>query len=107
MKMIIAIISNDDANRIQKIFVENGIIATRLAATSGFLRARNATFLIGVDESRVDLTLNLIEQYTKKRKATVPNTIVNEFGAFSSLPIEVEVGGAVCFIIDVEKYKKF
>ena len=107
MKMIIAIISNDDANRIQKIFVENGIIATRLATTSGFLRARNATFLIGVDESKVDLTLSLIEQYTKKRKATVPNTIVNEFWAFSSLPIEVEVGGAVCFIIDVEKYKKF
>lgn len=107
MKMIVAIISNDDANRVQKVFVENGLIATRLSTTSGFLRARNATFLLGVEDDLVDSTLNLIEQYTKKRKAIVPNTIVNEFGAFSSLPIEVEVGGATCFIIDIEKYKKF
>lgn len=107
MKMIIAIISNEDAGRVQKRLIEENIIATRLTTTSGFLRARNATFLIGVKDEKVKNVLTLIEENTKKRKATLPNTIVNEFGAFASLPIEVEVGGATVFILNVEEFHKF
>ena len=36
MKMIIAIVSNDDANRVQKALVEEKLFATRLATTGGF-----------------------------------------------------------------------
>lgn len=106
MKMVVAIISTEDANKIQKVLIESGIIATRLATTSGFLRARNATFLIGVNDEQVPDVLNLIEENTKKRNVTVPNTIVNEFGAFASLPIEVEVGGATIFVLNVDQFMK-
>ena len=66
MKMIIAIVSNDDANRVQKALVEEKLFATRLATTGGFLRARNSTFLIGVNDERVPEVLEIIEAHSKK-----------------------------------------
>ncbi|MBE0700510.1 MAG: cyclic-di-AMP receptor, partial [Acholeplasmataceae bacterium] len=41
-----------------------------------------------------------------KRTKLVPNTIVNEFGSFSALLIEVEVGGATVFVINVDQFVK-
>lgn len=68
MKMIIAIVSNDDANRVQKALVEEKLFATRLATTGGFLRARNSTFLIGVNDEKVPQVLEIIEAHSKREQ---------------------------------------
>jgi len=101
MKLILAIVSNDDANKVQKALVKDRFFSTRLATTGGFLRAGNVTFLIGVNDA-----LEIIEAHSKKRTKLVPNTIVNEFGSFSALPIEVEVGGATVFVVNVDQFVK-
>lgn len=106
MKMIIAIVSNDDANKVQKALVEHKFFATRLATTGGFLRARNSTFLIGVNDEKVPEVLEIIESHSKKRTKMVPNTIINEFGTYSALPIEVEIGGATVFVLNVDQFIK-
>lgn len=106
MKLIIAIVSNDDANKVQKALVKEKFFATRLATTGGFLRAGQITFLIGVNDEKVSHALEIIEGHSKKRTKLVPNTIVNEFGSFSALPIEVEVGGATVFILNVDQFIK-
>ncbi|MCD4826155.1 MAG: cyclic-di-AMP receptor [Acholeplasmataceae bacterium] len=106
MKMIIAIVSNDDANKVQKALVKEKFFSTRLSSTGGFLRAGNVTFMIGVNDEKVPQALEVIEAHSKKRSRLVPNTIVNEFGSFSSLPIEVEVGGATVFVLNVDQFIK-
>lgn len=106
MKLVIAIVSNDDASKVQKGLVKDRFFATRLATKGNFLREGNATFLIGVNDEKVPDVLEIIEKYSKKRTKIVPNTIVNEFGTFSSLPIEVSVGGATVFIVDVTQFIK-
>ena len=106
MKMIIAIVSNDDANKVQKGLVKEKFFATRLATKGGFLREGNQTFLIGVNDEKVPEVLDIIEKYSKTRNKIVPNTIVNEFGAFSALPMEVSVGGATVFILNVDQFIK-
>jgi uncharacterized protein YaaQ len=106
MKLIIAVVSNDDANKVQRGLVKNKFFATRLQTTGGFLRAGNSTFLIGINDEKVSEVLEIIESHSKKRTKLVPNTIVNEFGSFSALPIEVEVGGATVFILNVDQFIK-
>jgi len=106
MKMIIAVVSNDDANRVQKGLVKERIFATRLSTKGGFLREGNATFLIGINDEKVPEVLDIIEKYSKTRSKIVPNAIVNEFGSFSTLPIEVSVGGATVFILNVDQFIK-
>lgn len=106
MKLIIAIVSNDDANKVQKALVNERFFITKLATQGGFLKAKNVTFMIGVNDEKVVNVLDIIEANSKKRQKLVPNTIVNEFGSFSAMPIEVEVGGATVFVLPTDQFVK-
>lgn len=110
MKLIIGIVNEEDSRRLEKKLVENDIRVTKLASTGGFLRSGNVTFLSGVEESQVDLTLQIYEQTCSKRtlKQLPPSgnrfDFSMEFGF--TQPVDVEVGGAVVFILDVDQFHK-
>ena len=48
MKLIFAIVSNDDSSRVSKELTKNKYSVTKLATTGGFLMAGNTTFLTTV-----------------------------------------------------------
>lgn len=106
MKLIITIVSKDDASAVMKELVQNRFFVTKLASTGGFLRSGNTTLMIGTNDDQVDKAVHIITENSKNRKELVPGSIVSEFGMFSSQPIEVNVGGATMFIVDVEKIVK-
>lgn len=53
MKLIIAIVQDEDASRLVNQLMKAGIGVTKLATTGGFLRAGNTTLLIGVDDAKL------------------------------------------------------
>ena len=55
MKMIIAIVQDQDLNPLQEDLTEKGFRMTNLASTGGFLRSGNSTLLIGVEEENMDI----------------------------------------------------
>ncbi len=107
MKLVIAIIGNDDANAVMSALTENGYSATRLSTSGGFLRAGNVTLLIGVDDKKVDQVVNLVGEHSKQRKQITPvnSTYMGE-SMLASMPVEVTVGGATIFVLDVEQFYK-
>ena len=106
MKLILTIVSNDDANKVLKALVKDNFFVTKLSTTGGFLMTGNTTLLIGVNDDKVDRVIEIIGTYSKTRTKLVPISIVREFGMFTSAPVEVTVGGATIFILDVEKFVK-
>ena len=103
MKLIFAIVNKDDSNHVQTALTSDGFSVTKLATTGGFLMAGNTTFLIGVDDSRVDQALAIIEKHSKKRTQMVPTA---NFGTtYTPMPVEVTVGGATVFVTSVERYE--
>ena len=48
---------------------EAGFQATKLASTGGFLKSGNTTFMLAVDDSRVDEIIEVIRKALKKEKA--------------------------------------
>ena len=107
MKLIVAIINNDDANAVMSNLSKNGYQATKLSTSGGFLRAGNITLLIGVEKNKVDEVINLIGECSSQRKKITPvnNTYIGD-SMLSSMPIEVTVGGATIFVLDVEQFYK-
>jgi len=103
MKLIIAIISKEDVALVMKELIRNKFFVTKLASTGGFLRSGNTTLMIGTSNENTDKAINIITNNSKSRKEIVSNTVVNEFGLFNQQPLEVTVGGATLFVIDVEK----
>lgn len=62
--------------------------------------------MIGVDEENVDIVVSKIEDICKKRKhmVTSPSPITESIGVYIPYPIEVEVGGATIFVVDVDNF---
>lgn len=106
MKLILAIVNSDDANVVLSELTGKGFSVTKLATSGGFLRAGNVTMLIGVDEEKVDDVLAIIKEFSSQRKEAVPISSNYMGDALLSLPVEVTVGGATVFVIDVAQFYK-
>ena len=109
MKLIIAIVQDEDASRLIGHLMNDGFSVTKLATTGGFLKSGNTTILAGVEDNRVQDCLAIIEKVCKSRKqiATSPVTMGGSSGMYASYPIEVTVGGATVFILAVDQFVKF
>ena len=108
MKLIVAIVQDEDASRLVGQLMNNGFGVTKLATTGGFLRAGNTTLLVGVDDEKFDSAMEVIESVCKSRKqiATSPASMTGASGVYSPYPIEVMVGGATIFVLQVEQFVK-
>lgn len=106
MKLIFAIVNNDDSSNVANNLTAGGFSVTKLATTGGFLKAGNTTFIVGTDDDKVDNVLEIIEKHSKRRTQVMPATTSVTPGLFPSIPVEVSVGGATIFVIDVEQFKK-
>ena len=108
MKLIIAIVQDEDASRLISSLMNEGYSATKLATTGGFLRSGNTTLLLGVDDNKFDGAMAVIEKVCKSRKqiATSPYPMAGSTGVYAPYPIEVMVGGATIFVLNVEQFTK-
>ena len=106
MKLIFAIVSNDDSSKVSKELTKNRFSVTKLATTGGFLMAGNTTFIIGTEDERVDEAIEIIGKHSKKRTQMVPSSASYGFGMYTSFPVEVQVGGATIFVMNVERFEK-
>ena len=59
-RLVVAVLSNDDANTVQAALVEDDFRVTRINTTGGFLRRGNVTLLVGVAEREVDAVIDHI-----------------------------------------------
>ncbi len=108
MKLIIAIVQDEDASRLVSSLMNDGYGVTKLATTGGFLRAGNTTLLVGVDDDRFQGAMAIIEKICKSRKqiATSPSPVAGTASVYVPYPIEVMVGGATVFVLEVEQFVK-
>lgn len=108
MKLIIAIVQDEDSSRLISNLMTEGYRVTKLATTGGFLRSGNTTLLVGVEDEKLNDAMGIIEKVCKSRKqiATAPSPISGTTGVYVPYPIEVMVGGATIFVMDVEQFKK-
>jgi uncharacterized protein YaaQ len=109
MKMVIAVVQDKDANKLGIELVKANIRATRLASSGGFLRSGNTTFMIGIDDERVDEALEIIKatSHTRRQFMTPAASLDVAIEATASAPVEVQVGGATVFVQDVEQFHHF
>lgn len=109
MKMVVAVVQDKDAMRLSNALVQEGIRATKLASTGGFLKSGNTTFLIGVDDEKVEDVMRIIRSNCRVRDQLV--TPVSPMGgttdSYIPFPVEVQVGGAAVFIIPVDRFEHF
>jgi len=108
MKLVLAVVQDDDAGELVERLVENKFSATKLASTGGFLKEGNTTLLIGVSAEKVDEVISIIKEICQSRKQTFTTPIppTGSASVFIPYPIEVMVGGATIFVLDIDYFEK-
>ena len=109
MKLVFAIVNNEDGNVVIKELNRAGFSVTKMASTGGFLRAGNTTLLVGTEAEKVQEAIDLIAKYSMKRKQIVftPEPFIGTIGSdYASYPEEIETGGATIFVVDVKRFEK-
>ena len=108
MKLIVAVVQDEDADNLVGELVASQYRVTRISSTGSLLRTGNTSLLIGVEDAEVPRLLGIISQVCRRRtQVAVPYTPALEPGLlFLSDSFEVEVGGAVVFVLDVERFER-
>jgi len=108
MKLVMAIVHSDDAGGLVSALVEKDYRATRINTAGGFLKESNATILVGVEDTQVEDVLAIIKASCQSRTQYVnPMPPIMEPGEFyMPYPVEVLVGGATVFVLDVARYER-
>ena len=106
MKLILAIVSNDDSGAVSSALTRGGFSVTKLATTGGFLMAGNTTFISGGEDKKVDEVIGITANHPRRRTQVVPSTSTMDVGMYSSFPVEVTVGGSTIFVLNVDRFEK-
>ncbi|WAA09505.1 cyclic-di-AMP receptor [Fervidibacillus albus] len=106
MKLILAVVQDQDSNRLLNVLMDHNFRVTKLASTGGFLKSGNTTFLIGTEDARVDKALQLIKENCKSRDQLIApvSPMGGSTDTYIPYPVEVEVGGATVFVLPVEQF---
>lgn len=108
MKLVIAVVQDNYADDLIDVLTEAGHGVTKLATTGGFLKSGNTTLMIGVKKEEVEKVISIIKDVCKKRNQviTTPSPVTATTGVYVPYTVEVEVGGATVFVVDVDQFIK-
>ena len=106
-KLIVVITSNDEADALIKRLIERGYPATKVSSTGGFLRRGNATIFSGVETGDLDNVIAIIRSECKARTEYIPaQALPFPESIHPAEPVQVRVGGAIVFVLPVERFEK-
>jgi uncharacterized protein YaaQ len=103
-----AVVQSEDAGPLVAALLERDFRATRLHSSGGFLKQTNATVMVGVADDQLDDVLGIIRESCHSRTQLVnPMPPIMEPGElYMPYPLEVEVGGAMVFVLPVERVER-
>lgn len=106
-KLLVVITADDEADNVIHKLVERGYPATKVSSTGGFLRRGSATIFSGVDADDVEHVLGIIREECKARTEFVPaQALPFPDSIYPAEPVRVRVGGAIVFVLPVERFEK-
>lgn len=108
MKLVFAIVHDEDGPKVMEELNKNGFSVTKLCSSGGFLKAGNTTLLVGIEEENLDTVIDVIKKKSKSRKQVINSSMTPNGmgGMFIPYPVEVVVGGATIFVLDVNQFEK-
>ena len=109
MKLVVCIVDCRDKKKVSEELIREGHKFTALSSTGGFLGEHNATLLMGVEDQMVETVLEVVKASCQSRDQVV-NVSAFEAGnpgGFIPSAVSVPVGGAVVFVLDVDKFIRF
>jgi len=106
-KLLIIIAAGEDGDRLLAKMTKAGHPVTKISSAGGFLRRGNVTLLSGVEAGAVDAVLAMVKAECRPREEYIPVQALPFPGNLPpGQPLQVRAGGAIVFVVDVERFEK-
>lgn len=111
-KLILAILQEEDYDQTVEMLNAKHFFVTKLSSSGGFLKKKNVTIMIGVEEERLPEVSAILEKYAGRRRITMytmasSGAEVRGMNPGVTIPVEKEVGGVTMFTLSMDALKKF
>lgn len=103
-KLVLAVIQESDYEMVASCLTEHAFYVTQLSSTGGFLRKKNTTVMIGVEEDRLQDVLDIVKQYAGRR---IQRTYTPTTPGGIPMPVDMQAGGAAVFVLSLDSLQKF
>ena len=110
MQLLVMVVHDEDAPTIIDALIGAGLPgATRVPSLGGFLQQRSSTLLIALERAQVSAALQAAAPHCHTRAQYVDPLPprLGHIDAALPYPLEVQVGGAVVFVLDLERYERW
>lgn len=106
-RLIVISVSAETLNRLREQLVKNHFYFTQIESSGGILQKESISLLVGISRNRADELMKLIRKSCKRRRTFIPARVETSLMAGTALMIEAEVGGALIYTLDVERFEQF
>ena len=103
MKLVYAIIRNDNEDDVTSALMQEGFTVTRLSTTGGFLRKGSTTLMIALQDEQLEQCIDIIKQQSGSRPYVSGSSLMN----YTTMPMNVEIGGATIMVVPLERFEKY
>ncbi len=100
MKLLVAIVQVDDADRVAEALRHAGHRFTRLASTGGFLETANATLVLAVQDTQLGDVVDLFRANCAGREVELPLVLTERLRDWQERV--VTYAGATILVVDLE-----
>ncbi len=114
MKMIMALIPRDQSDRVLEALISAGYGATFTESRGGMLRQAQKMLFIAAKESKLLDVIRVVRESCRAEvrvgSADGDNTIESVHNGFAEegrAPVTAELGGAVIFVWDLERFETY
>ena len=107
MKLVMTIVSNNDAEKVMGAVAANGYFATRISTTGQFLVNGHTAILIGCDDEKVEKLYDILKNNVTKRQVKTSGVKSTVTGSLLNQAVDVEENGAVAFTMNIDDFQKF
>ena len=106
MKMVMAVVPRDEAGHVLEALVVAGHTATFTDSRGGMLRQTQQTLFIAVEEKDLERVLASIRDNCHSQVVVEPSEPRQAF-SLGTVPVTAELGGAVVFIWDLDRFETY
>ncbi len=107
-KLCILVVADSDGDRLMEQIVALDLLGTKIGSTGGFLRRGNSTVLSAVPEHDVARLVAMLHREFPVRTEVIPAHQLPYWDEQELAPdtVEVRVGGAVMFVLDIDRLER-
>ena len=105
-QLALVVASGRQAEELTQQLVRNSFYFTQIDSSGGILQEQTICLLIGFNQSRLPVLVGLAEQYCQPYHEYIPAQINLAEGAPPFPLIEAQAGGALIYVLDVERFEQ-